>query len=206
MRTCADEDTLEAFLHNARIETEAIYHACAVARHRAWPSCACSSRLGRGRPALAPQPSRRNAPWLPQETRREAACPIAINVMYPSCASSCLVNSSVPMRPSSWLWRTSWEQCGLLQLAASRTPAPVKPGTCAGRKRSFSRLLSSSTARRSCRMRHCSSLRPLRAQDDSSPCLRPLTLVGRQWKNSAQVLTDSYQVGVRLCRYTVPHD
>lgn len=98
------------------------------------------------------------------------------------------------------------EQCGLLQLAASRTPAPVKPGTCAGRKRSFSRLLSSSTARRSCRMRHCSSLRPLRAQDDSSPCLRPLTLVGRQWKNSAQVLTDSYQVGVRLCRYTVPHD
>ena len=88
----------------------------------------------------------------------------------------------------------------------SRSPAPVRPGTCAGRKRSFSRLLSSSTARRSCRMRHCSSLRPLRAQDDSSPCLPPLTLVGRQWKNSAQVLTDSCQVGVRLCRYTVPHD
>ena len=33
MRTCADEDTLEAFLHNLGIETEAIYHACAVARH-----------------------------------------------------------------------------------------------------------------------------------------------------------------------------
>ena len=33
MRTCADADTLEAFLHNLGIETAAIDHACTVARH-----------------------------------------------------------------------------------------------------------------------------------------------------------------------------
>jgi DNA-binding response OmpR family regulator len=32
MRTCADEDTLDALLHHLGIEAEALHHACAIAR------------------------------------------------------------------------------------------------------------------------------------------------------------------------------